>query len=530
MTSSSLYLEDRETESNDSFDTANLLSPGVPLTAYFGFRDEDYYKVAAPRGSEVTFTFKPIDTYIGNTRQVLFNEYVSEATDGLSGLGWWGVHQPSNFGPLYTPSSGMVYVKLSSNGYGAYQITASINGGAAAGEFSQYSLSSSSSSVDEGGTVSIKIATRDLASGTSIPYKISGVSAADVEGNLSGISVFDASGFATVELTLSNDVFMEGDETLTFEAGGASITILVNDTSKSATYSLTNNWDSVDEGSTASFTLTTKYLAAGTAVPYTLSGVSAADVSGGLSGIAVVGSSGVATISVTLLKDNSTEGNETLTVTAGGASASTAINDTSVSATIEAVTNNVISGAVEVENNGSLSTANLLTSGAAITGQVSSSNDVDYYKVSATAGSTVQFTLEPSVGISGYNYYSVKIDLYDTFGRLQRSYTTSSDQTFSIAAQSSGTVYAKISSSSNRDDYTLKATTTGGSAIAGGASASTVVNDTSVSAATYSLSNNSYSVNEGSTASFTLTTKNLASGTSVPYTLSGVSSADVSVV
>ena len=53
----------------------------------------------------------------------------------------------------------------------------------------------------------------------------------------------------------------------------------------------------------------------------------------------------------------------------------------------------------------------------------------------------------------------------------------------------------------------------------------TVVNDTSKSVATYSLSNNSYSVNEGSTASFTLTTKNLASGTSVPYTLSGVSEA-----
>jgi len=527
MTSSSLYLEDRETESNDSFDTANLLSPGVPLTAYFGFRDEDYYKVAAPRGSEVTFTFKPIDTYIGNTRQVLFNEYVSEATDGLSGLGWWGVHQPSNFGPLYTPSSGMVYVKLSSNGYGAYQITASINGGAAAGEFSQYSLSSSSSSVDEGGTVSIKIATRDLASGTSIPYKISGVSAADVEGNLSGISVFDASGFATVELTLSNDVFMEGDETLTFEAGGASITILVNDTSKSATYSLTNNWDSVDEGSTASFTLTTKYLAAGTAVPYTLSGVSAADVSGGLIGIAVVGSSGVATISVTLLKDNSTEGNETLTVTAGGASASTAINDTSVSATIEAVTDNVISGAVEVEYNNSPSTANLLTSGVAITGQVSTSYDVDYYKVSATAGDTIEFTLKPGRETnSGYNPDGVTIDFYSGLsGWSYGSHTAYYERTYSTIA--SDTFYAAISSPSNRHDYTLKATTTGGSAIAGGASASTAVNDTSVSATTYSLSNNSYSVNEGSTASFTLTTKNLAAGTAVPYTLSGVSAADV---
>ena len=105
---------------------------------------------------------------------------------------------------------------------------------------------------------------------------------------------------------------------------------VVNDTSKSvATYSLSNNSYSVNEGSTASFTLTTKNLASGTSVPYTLSGVSSADVSGGLSGTAVVNSSGVATISATLLNDNLTEGAETLTVTAVGASASTVVNDTS---------------------------------------------------------------------------------------------------------------------------------------------------------------------------------------------------------
>ena len=105
---------------------------------------------------------------------------------------------------------------------------------------------------------------------------------------------------------------------------------VVNDTSKSvATYSLSNNSYSVNEGSTASFTLTTKNLASGTSVPYTLSGVSEADVSGGLSGTAVVNSNGVATITVTLLNDNLTEGAETLTVTAGGASASTVVNDTS---------------------------------------------------------------------------------------------------------------------------------------------------------------------------------------------------------
>jgi hypothetical protein len=67
-------------------------------------------------------------------------------------------------------------------------------------------------------------------------------------------------------------------------------------------------------------------------VPYTISGISAADILGGsLSGNAIVNSGGVATISVTLLNDNLTEGAETLTVTAVGATASTVVNDTSKS-------------------------------------------------------------------------------------------------------------------------------------------------------------------------------------------------------
>ena len=96
-----------------------------------------------------------------------------------------------------------------------------------------------------------------------------------------------------------------------------------------AIYSLTAP-KSANEGGTASFTLITKNVTVGTAVPYTISGVSAADISGSLSGTAVVNTSGVATISVTLVNDNLTEGAETLTVTAGGASASTTVKDTSI--------------------------------------------------------------------------------------------------------------------------------------------------------------------------------------------------------
>ena len=103
----------------------------------------------------------------------------------------------------------------------------------------------------------------------------------------------------------------------------------------SPTYNLYAGATSVNEGSVATFTLNVSNVAAGTSIPYTLSGISAADVKGGaLSGTAIVSSNimGVytATISVSLLADSLTEGAETLKVTAGNATASIRINDTSI--------------------------------------------------------------------------------------------------------------------------------------------------------------------------------------------------------
>jgi hypothetical protein len=97
-----------------------------------------------------------------------------------------------------------------------------------------------------------------------------------------------------------------------------------------STYTLVASSASVNEGSTATFTLSTTNVSAGTQVAYTLSGISAADIQGGaLTGTAIVGANGQATISVALLADTLTEGAETLTMTAGGKTASTIVNDTS---------------------------------------------------------------------------------------------------------------------------------------------------------------------------------------------------------
>ena len=109
------------------------------------------------------------------------------------------------------------------------------------------------------------------------------------------------------------------------------VAISVTDVSEAATYAVSAGATSVNEGSSATFTLTTTNVASGTVVPYTLSGVTAADIVGGaMSGNATVSANGQATITVAIAADGLTEGSETLTVTAGGVSASTTVIDASL--------------------------------------------------------------------------------------------------------------------------------------------------------------------------------------------------------
>ena len=130
-----------------------------------------------------------------------------------------------------------------------------------------YILTATKTSFDEGSTATLTLTTTNVTSGTSVPYTLSGISAADVSGgSLSGSAVVTASGVATISATLLNDSLTEGAETLTVTAGGATASTVVNDTSKTAAYSLSASSSSVNEGSTATFTLTTTNVTSGTAV------------------------------------------------------------------------------------------------------------------------------------------------------------------------------------------------------------------------------------------------------------------------
>ena len=85
----------------------------------------------------------------------------------------------------------------------------------------------------------------------------------------------------------------------------------------------------VDEGSSVIFTVETSEFAAGSSFTYTLSGVEAADVTGGaLTGTATIGVDGAAAIAINLVADALTDAN-TMTLTALGSSAAVVVNDTS---------------------------------------------------------------------------------------------------------------------------------------------------------------------------------------------------------
>lgn len=142
-------------------------------------------------------------------------------------------------------------------------------------------------------------------------------------------------------------MFMPINEQLSFSVsfGGnvkASATATINDTSRPAyeymlvgsnpstteiteidipTYTLASNKTSVNEGETITFTLSTTMLDTGTVVPWTVTGISAADLSSGsMTGAFVTDSAGKATTTFVLTNDSLTEGTESMVLSLNGRS------------------------------------------------------------------------------------------------------------------------------------------------------------------------------------------------------------------
>ena len=163
--------------------------------------------------------------------------------------------------------------------------------------------------------------------GNRIWTQILGTSATD--GSSSLAIGLDGSLYVTGTVYGTSGLSLDG-QTHNGNVSAGNFDIYLTKYSVTPSYSLFATAKNINEGSTVQFKITSTNVAAGTRVPYTISGVSSLDVSGGFYDFyVVIDSEGNATISVILLNDKLTEGVETLYINLEGNIASVIVNDTS---------------------------------------------------------------------------------------------------------------------------------------------------------------------------------------------------------
>jgi plastocyanin len=197
-----------------------------------------------------------------------------------------------------------------------------------------YGLTTSAATVDEGGTFTITLTSENVASGTLVGYTITGVDSADIGGaDLTGN--FEIGTVESIVYTATEDLLTDGAETFQMSIDGTStiVEVAIGDTSLSPivpSYTLGSSTNTVNEGGVFTITLSTSNVENGTVLPYTISGVTGADIGGAaLTGNFVVGTTD--SITLTATADATTEGDEGFVIALdnGESSKSIAIIDTS---------------------------------------------------------------------------------------------------------------------------------------------------------------------------------------------------------
>ena len=456
------------------------------------------------------------------------------------GVGWdnWGLKNIESSSIVTGDYLNVLNCPVTGGG-GWYAGNNSVNGGGNTGWIftapPTYQLTSSTASVNEGATLTITLATTNLSNGTTVAYTITGATSEDLNGaSLTGNFTI-SSGSASLVLSIANDYLTEGNETLTLalDNGGASISVTIIDTSLTRTYSLSRSAASVTEGSTFTITLTTTNVTNSTLVPYTISGtgLTTNDFAALLSGYTSRGTWSASTAYVT---------NDVVIYLGNMYRAIASSTNQIPSATLGTYWNSLVgsfTGNFTITNNtnaitfltnwdyspestetltlaldNGLSTvsvdiANLLNPTYALTTTALSLNEGGNFTITLTTTDVPNNTLVPytitgvaSADINGAsltgNFTVSSNTAIQTF-TVTADYVTEGNETFVLTLNSIGTNVSVL-----LIDYTKTRT--------------------------YSLSTDATStVYEGGSFIITLTTTNVFDGTLVPYTITGVTSADI---
>lgn len=273
----------------------------------------------------------------------------------------------------------------------------------------RYILTTNKSVATEDDTFTISLATVNVPDATNVPYTITGVNSADIEGeSLTGnFTVNDSS--ASITFTTTPDFLTEGDEifVLQLDNGRAAISIVISDTVTTAdiaTYVLSSAVTEVNEGQSFTVNLTTANVDDGTVLPYTITGVTTADINGQpLTGNFVV-SSGSASVTVTTTEDVTTEGDETFSIALNGYPSNTlqvAIRDTSTDPTFTLTTTSAAASEGE-EVTITLSTTNVLD-GTVVPFTITGISSSDIEGVSLTDSFTINSGTDTKTYRFGYD-------------------------------------------------------------------------------------------------------------------------------
>lgn len=344
-----------------------------------------------------------------------------------------------------------------------------------------YTLSRSVSAVNEGGGFSITLTTTFLDDNTLIPYTITGIGITDItSGELTGnFTVIENT--AVQNFTVSNDLTTEGPETFTLslDNGKDSISVSINDTSLTPTYALSSSANSVNEGDSFTITLTTTNLPNGSSVPYSISGVNSSDINGASTTGNFSINSNSAELVITVTADQSTEGTETFIIALdnGSDSLGVTINDTSRTPALQ-----LQRGVAQINEGGTFV--------------------IYLYTQNIAPGTLIPYTITgvSSADINGASLtgnFTISSDQAQLIVVTTADATTEGDETFTITLND----YPSVSTSLTIID--------------------------SSRTPTYTLSRSASSVSEGDSFTITLTTTDVEDDTTIPYTITGVSSADI---
>lgn len=237
-----------------------------------------------------------------------------------------------NTTPDFLTEGDEIFVLALNNGKAAISVV--ITDTVTVDDIPTYVLTSNVEEVNEGQQFTVTLTTRNVDSGTVLPYNIAGVTTTDINGQpLTGNFVV-SNGTATSTFTTTEDVTSEGDETFSIALDGFpsnTLQVIIRDTSTDPTYTLVRSAETIAEGEEITFTLNTTNVLDNTLVPFTITGITSADIEGAslVDNFNIVNST--ASITYRFGYDVTTEGTETMTLSLDNGEDSVSINITDVS-------------------------------------------------------------------------------------------------------------------------------------------------------------------------------------------------------